>query len=605
MKWKMAIDTNQMTLIDSKSKAMHVNELFENGNTPLINAIQQGDFNMVVNLLNMGANIEMWNDYKVDELEYFKICGDMGYRDMLNDVIMDERDEWWIDLVIMHEYLILNGISKFDMFHGSPLLCAILHGHEAIVHLLMGRGADIQVVDELGRNALMYAVENGHLGLIETFIDKIDLYAIDLMDRDIMTFATCHKSVEVCNYLIQYGFEIEESKSSEMRNANYYHFAVMNDHVEMVNYLIELQVADVPYYEHDSQILDNLSLSIIHDKLEIFECLLPYSAPLSRYHAFMNAIRHGRLVNLEILSPEFNLNVFIHHSAPHASTPLEYAVIQNHLPILQYLMDHGANYSKCQNLYKLAVSYQHHEIANYLYPYYHHKITKQTLFDAVECLDMESIQMAINAKIDINSQNKQGKGVIHLAVKAHSHRNSDSTLNNADIEQVINLKSRIIFDLVSKGANINLRDKFGRTALFDGDPTLFDIMYECGADFGVIDKQKRSILHEFAGQNVEIIDKMIYYGANMDQCDVDGTSILMEMIKYYPNPSLDKMIAKLKYLIDMGIDLNVKDKNGANALLYAAGMCNLSLMKLLEENGANLYVKDKVKKNAIDYAKKK
>ena len=44
----------------------------------------------------------------------------------------------------------------------------------------------------------------------------------------------------------------------------------------------------------------------------------------------------------------------------------------------------------------------------------------------------------------------------------------------------------------------------------------------------------------------------------------------------------------VNYLIEKGVDVNAKDKNGSTPLHYAAKMANLKVVKLLIEHGADI-----------------
>lgn len=55
-------------------------------------------------------------------------------------------------------------------------------------------------------------------------------------------------------------------------------------------------------------------------------------------------------------------------------------------------------------------------------------------------------------------------------------------------------------------------------------------------------------------------------------------------------------------LLEQGADVNVKDKNGWTALIYATTHSSLDVVKLMIEQGADVNAKDKAGKSALDVA---
>ena len=65
----------------------------------------------------------------------------------------------------------VNNVNYQDKDGLSPLLIAVLRGHEAIVHLLLEEGVDTSLTDKDGWTALMGAVIGGHQGLVVLLIE--------------------------------------------------------------------------------------------------------------------------------------------------------------------------------------------------------------------------------------------------------------------------------------------------------------------------------------------------------------------------------------------------------------------------------------------------
>ena len=63
-------------------------------------------------------------------------------------------------------------VNKADYDNRTALMLAVVGGHSAAVNTLLGAGADANVQDNLGSNALVEACRRGHEGLIRLLVDN-------------------------------------------------------------------------------------------------------------------------------------------------------------------------------------------------------------------------------------------------------------------------------------------------------------------------------------------------------------------------------------------------------------------------------------------------
>ena len=121
---------------------------------------------------------------------------------------------------------------------------------------------------------------------------------------------------------------------------------------------------------------------------------------------------------------------------------------------------------------------------------------------------------------------------------------------------------------IEKGANLDLQEKYGETAL----------------------------IRAISCENYKIVELLIEKGANLDLQDDYGRTALIKAI-FYVNYNI------VELLIEKGANLDLQDKDGETALMIAIDYNNYKIAELLIEKGANLALKDKAKFDALYYAK--
>lgn len=71
--------------------------------------------------------------------------------------------------VVQHSDMSLTARSESGL---SGLHLASIYGHDQVVRILLGRGADADSKDTYGRTPLFYATENGHLSVVEVLLEQ-------------------------------------------------------------------------------------------------------------------------------------------------------------------------------------------------------------------------------------------------------------------------------------------------------------------------------------------------------------------------------------------------------------------------------------------------
>lgn len=141
-----------------------------------------------------------------------------------------------------------------------------------------------------------------------------------------------------------------------------------------------------------------------------------------------------------------------------------------------------------------------------------------------------------------------------------------------------------ILVLLKHGADTNIRDDFGKTALFYavnsgfliravfGNGTEVNTTYlllENGADVNIRDEHNRTALMY---ANVNTIPILLKYGADVNYVDVLGDTPLHFFIN-------NSMAREVKILVDNGADINALNKNNVKAVNLAIGKLKFELIE--------------------------
>jgi hypothetical protein len=111
----------------------------------------------------------------------------------------------WMNRLMLYIY-----VNKKDSHGRTALYWAAGNGHEAVVKLLLDKGADLEAKDEWGQTPLSQAARNGHEAVVKLLLDKgADLEAKDKWGQTPLWQAARNGHEAVIKLLVEKGADLE------------------------------------------------------------------------------------------------------------------------------------------------------------------------------------------------------------------------------------------------------------------------------------------------------------------------------------------------------------------------------------------------------------
>ncbi|RZF38209.1 hypothetical protein LSTR_LSTR005570 [Laodelphax striatellus] len=325
----------------------------ENGHTPLMEAASAGHVNVAKILLEHGAGINTHsNEFKESALTLACYKGHLDMVRFLLEAGADQEhktDEMHTALMeasmdghVEVAKLLLDSGAQVNMptdSFESPLTLAACGGHVELALLLIERGANIEEVNDEGYTPLMEAAREGHEEMVSVLLNRganINAQTEETQETA-LTLACCGGFMDVADYLIKNGAELELGASTPLMEA------AQEGHLELVRYLLDA-AADV---HAQTQTGDTaLTYACENGHTDVADLLLQYGADLEHESEggrtpLMKACRAGHLCTVQFLiTKQADVN---RQTTNNDHTPLSLASAGGHLSVVELLLTHNAD----------------------------------------------------------------------------------------------------------------------------------------------------------------------------------------------------------------------------------------------------------------------
>ena len=435
---------------------------------------------------------------------------------------------------------------------------------ELVKYLIEKKGAQVNVQDYYNVTPLHLAVSNGDLKIAKYLIGNgADIEVRDVLKKSVLHYAAI-------------GYNQEESINPMARKGAYFNsrskfaqrpsYSGVNDRLEVVKYLIEEKGVNADVLDITHRVPLHYAASL-GGRLEIFKYFKRNRVNCNvkdvlEFTAL--AADDGRLEVVKYLVGKwgnFNIKDAIQF------TPLHFAAADGRLEVVKYLVGNGADFN-VKNV-----------------------IGSTPLHFAAKFNKLEVVKYLIEEKgADINVRDYYKKVPLHLAAE------------NSCLEVVKYL-------VEEKGADVNVGDYYKKVPLHLAAENTCQEVKKYSVKEKDVNFNGITILHNAADDgDLEMVKYLIEKGARID-LKINGKTPLNVLEHKGYKHVVDSIVKKLtkrffdavKYedlsevldLINQGVSVNVKDRNGQTLLHCAAINGKLKVVKyLVEKKHADVNVKD-------------
>jgi ankyrin repeat protein len=229
-----------------------------------------------------------------------------------------------------------------DQYGQTPLLCAINNGHEAIVQLLLDKGTKLETKDQYGQTPLFFAIKNKHEAIVQLLLDKgAELEIKNQHGRTPLLYATMKEHEAIVRLLLDKGAELETKDQYGQTPLLY---ATKSGHEAIVQLLLD-KGAELETKDRNGR--TPLLCATQNGHEAIVQLLLDKGAELETKDQYgwtplFYATKSGHEAVVQLL---LDKGAELETKDQYGQTPLFYATQKGHEAVVQLLLDNGADTS--------------------------------------------------------------------------------------------------------------------------------------------------------------------------------------------------------------------------------------------------------------------
>ncbi|XP_048251276.1 inversin-like [Haliotis rufescens] len=202
-----------------------INRRGEGSKTPVMRAAELGHREVAGLLVSKGADVSLVDEDGYNTLHFACLGGHL------------ETVEFVLSLNVVD-------INSRGLKSRTPVMWAAMKGNSDVVKLLVSKGADVSLVDVDGGNILHFACLGGQLETVEFVLslNVVDINSRGLRSRTPVMWATERGHRDVVALLASKGADVS---LVDVDGGNILHLACMRGHMEMMEFVLSLNVVDI------------------------------------------------------------------------------------------------------------------------------------------------------------------------------------------------------------------------------------------------------------------------------------------------------------------------------------------------------------------------
>jgi len=525
--------------------------------TPLHMAVDRGLLEVARTLIKRGASIN---------------ARDSSNRTPLHPTFRDTSgtfDDTYFDVVL---YLLEHGAdvdAQANTEHPTPLHLASYYGGFKVARLLLNRGVNINVQDEKCRTPLHEVLTGMNNTIQDYYVDAVrflldhgaDLDAEDNVHSTPLHVISRYGNVKAARLLLEHGARVDALDNDHSTSL---HVASQYGRVEAARLLLE-HGADVHALDRNHS--TPLHVASQRGKVEAARLLLEHGADVHALDSNRSTPLHFASKNGSTEAARLLLGhgADVHALDSNRSTPLHFASKNGSTEAARLLLEHGADVHALDSNHSTPLhSASESGNAGAARPLLEHGAVVDArdnedstpLQVASQCGNTKAAILLLAHGADIHVRNKKGQTPQHLLLAMWSNELPDCDTSigtirvflepGADADAVDNSHSTLLHRasyegyveaaqmLLKRGANINARNKEGRTPLHqvlvrlsdDTGASYFDtiqLLLEHGADVDALDAAQSTPLHVASKYgSAKATQLLLGCGANVHLQNNDG-----------------------------------------------------------------------------------
>jgi uncharacterized protein len=491
------------------------------------------------------------------------------------------------DSKLLDDYLNHGGSTevRVDLTHltvshssGSLLNCAIAARKIDIVKNLLNRGASVVATEKNGHPSALQQVigqfaeggafKNTDLKLLEALVSSPNsIEAMDAEGESALFMAVRKRKVGIVQKLLELG---ANTKTKNKAGSNLIHVLAWNEDTS--------SISDI---EQRANVLENQpSIDIL--KMLIDAGVDPNEANNNGDRPLHNAIRSHNNYMVEKL---LNRGIDIHTPNTAGRTPLMMAIDKVNIWSIDTLLNKGAkvNSQDADGLTPITTLVQSNEWESLS------KTNKQPN------LKLKVARRLFEMGADPNLRDKKGSSSLHSLVAAEAAKFNDKKYVWTTKCFHQSPKRSALIDLwIAKKADLNAVNNQGETSLHlaYSSMKIFKQLVDAGVDPLRPDRSGHiplALLASNKGIPEEIVNHILKNGKNINAVDANGDTILHRVMEKHLFRLTDKQVkATIALLVEMGADMNIKNKAGQTPLAVARAVDEQSNNS--KSNAARAYI---------------